>query len=184
MNHGPYNSSENTNKYDPKNFIKKTPLNNTRLETYNKNKKSDVIDDELKLKAPKLISSNKTQVELIKELNPNNYNISVKNITNTHKEKSFYLSGYETGPGRGFGNLIISNDIRFGNNSRSESKDFKIKKESEVVDRWQYIDTRFQNADNLVMPIPRGGESTRKKTQNNNNNDNDTISSKTFEFKY
>ena len=150
------------------------------METYNKNKKSDVIDDELKLKAPKINSINKSQIELIEELNPNNYNISVKNINNIKKHSSFYLTGYETGPGRGFGNLNISNDIRFGDDSRNDSKDFKIKKESQVIDRWQYIDTRFQNADNLVMSIPRGGESTRKKTQN----DNDTISSKTFEFKY
>ena len=183
MNYGPFNSSENTNKYNPINFIKKTTFNNTRNTDLNNNKtkKSDVIDDELKLKAPKLESNDKPNVELIKELNPNNYNISIENVKKNKKEdSSFYLSGYETGPGRGFGNLNISNDIRLGNDSRGESKDFKIKKESEVIDRWQYIDTRFQNVNNVVMEIPRGGETTRKKTQNNN----DIISSKTFEFKY
>ena len=71
------------------------------------------------------------------------------------------------GPGHGFGNLEISNDIRYGNSSRFDTKEFKeIRESSQLFDyQFQYLDKNFQDPNNIVMPIPRGGNTTREKTQ-------------------
>lgn len=79
----------------------------------------------------------------------------------------FYYTNSTVGPGRGFGNLKISNDIHYGNSSRIDSKEFKETREcSQLFDyQFQYLDRNFQDPNHIVMPIPRGGDTTREKTQ-------------------
>ncbi len=79
----------------------------------------------------------------------------------------FYYTNSAVGPGHGFGNLEISNDIRNGNSSRTDSKEFKeIRESSQLFDyQFQYLDRNFQDPTHIVMPIPRGGNTTREKTQ-------------------
>lgn len=191
MSYFPFNSNENAtknNKYNPNNFIKKERFHNTKDKDFfcdtpgfwQYEKKWDVVDDESNLKTPGVGTRLKTKVEMVQELHPNNYAIPVANVIATKKDEKFYFPGYETGPGRGFGNLNVSNDIRIGDYTRTETRNYKAQKESEVIDRWQYIDNRFQNPNNLVLPIPRGGESTRKNNQVFTSSD--TASS--FEFEY
>ena len=76
----------------------------------------------------------------------------------------FYYTNSAVGPGHGFGNLEISNDIRNGNSSRTDSKE--LRESSQLFDyQFQYLDRNFQDPKHIVMPIPRGGNTTREKTQ-------------------
>ena len=80
---------------------------------------------------------------------------------------NFYYTSSDFGPGRGFGNLNISNNIRTGDSSRNDIKEFKeFRESSQLFDyQFQYLDRNFQDPDHIVMPIPRGGDTTRTKTQ-------------------
>lgn len=182
------------NKYNPNNFIKKEryrDTTDTKLYCdspgfWQYEKKWDVIDAESNLKTPGVGTKHKTNIELVDKLHPNNYEVSVSNKKrveeNIEPKENVYFTGYGTGPGRGFGNLGISNSIRIGDFTRTETKVFKSTKESEVIDRWEFIDDRYQNPHNLVMELPRGGESTRK-----NQNPlaiNKIESDKEFSFRY
>ena len=94
------------------------------------------------------------------------------------------ILGSNFSAGRGFGNLDVSNDIRFGENSRSNLDDFKKKREGMIVDRFEYLNKNFQDPQNIILPFPRGGEITRSKVNIQNvkrNNKNDTDN---FNFKY
>jgi hypothetical protein len=101
--------------------------------------------------------------------------ISIENKLQFNKYKDnktldridFYYTNSAVGPGHGFGNLEISNEIRNGNSSRIDSREFKeIRESSQLFDyQFQYLDRDFQNPDHIVMPIPRGGNTTREKTQ-------------------
>jgi hypothetical protein len=52
--------------------------------------------------------------------------------------------------------------IRKSESSRNDNEDFKLLRESELIDRFQFIDNRFNNPNNLVFPFPRSGQNTRK----------------------
>jgi hypothetical protein len=192
MSYGPFISSKiETNNLNTNNNYKKEKF----IDTKNKNfiyetpgfwkyeTKQNITDQESDLIKSININKKKSNIQLTQKLNPNNYNISVTNTNNNNKEKEkLYYSTCDSGPGRGFGNLNISNNIRFGDNTRLETKNFKIKKESELVDRWDLIDNRFQNVNNIVLPLPRGGDTTRKiVTDLNYNTIDENIE---FNFKY
>jgi hypothetical protein len=110
-------------------------------------------------------SKTKSALELTDNLDPYNYNLSYENkIKKDLKgEDSFiYYSPYNQGPGRGFGNLQINNIIRKSESSRYDNEDFKLFRESEIHNRFDFLDNRFSNPTNLVFPFPRSGENTRK----------------------
>ena len=93
------------------------------------------------------------------------------------------------GPGRGFGNLNISNEIRNSNNSREDSKEYKEQRESmQIFDyQFQYLDKNFQDPSHIVMPIPRGGVTTRDQIQlevDSMRGDIQQEKPKKFEFNY
>jgi predicted enzyme involved in methoxymalonyl-ACP biosynthesis len=109
------------------------------------------------------------------------------NLTNDN----FYYTNKNIGAGRGFGNLEVSNDIRYGDASRANTKEYKEEKESKQIFEYQfqYLDKNFQDPEHIVMPIPRGGEITRKQNQlvintmrHNTTNYDDT--NKTIKFNY
>jgi hypothetical protein len=173
MNYFPFNSNDNLDKYNPEKMNKKERYHNTDNKNYycdtpgfwQYEEKSNIIEQESNLISPGIGTRQKTQIELPKHIHPNNYSIPIENKLQKELNKKIYFSGYDTGPGKGFGNLSVSNDIRIGNFTRLETKDFKVNKESELINRWEYIDNRFNNPTNVVMDIPRGGESTRKISQ-------------------
>jgi hypothetical protein len=132
--------------------------------------KSNVIDNESSLITPAINKKEKVQMKLIDDLNPKNFNIQYTNNLKTEfceKNTGFYYTNKNTGAGRGFGNLLISNDIRNSNTSRHDTKKFKEVKEGQQFFDYQfeYLDRNFQDPSHIVMQIPRGGESTRKQNQ-------------------
>jgi hypothetical protein len=185
MSYYQFTSDESLDKFNPEKMNKKERYYNTDKKNYycdtpgfwQYEEKSNIIEQETNLITPNIGTRQKTQIELPKNIHPNNYSIPIENKLQNELNEKVYFSGYDTGPGKGFGNLSVSNDIRIGNFTRLETKDFKIDKESELINRWEYIDDRFKNPNNLVMEIPRGGESTRKNSQQ-------SIEQREFQFKY
>ena len=156
--------------------------------------KSDAIDCETDLITPSINSKDKTQLKLKNSFHPSDYNINYENILRKDKNQKtgFYYNNRDVGPGRGFGNLNISNDIRNGDASRHYTKEFKQEKEAQQFFdfQFQYLDRNFQDPNHVVMTIPRGGESTRKQNQltvntmrNPNPIENDERT-RTIKFKY
>ena len=104
---------------------------------------------------------NKTSLELKNTLDPYDYDLPYCNKIKGEEEFVYY-SPYDQGPGRGFGNLNVNNKIRKSESSRDSTVDFKLYRESEIIDRFEFIDDRYTNPNNLVLPFPRSGETTRK----------------------
>ena len=131
--------------------------------------KADMIDYETNLLTPAINSKDKTQMKLNNDFNPDNFDIIYSNGLNTkcNQKTNFYYTNKDGGAGRGFGNLNISNEIRYSDASRNNTKELKQRQESLLVldYQYQYLDRNVQNPNNLIMPIPRGGESTRKQNQ-------------------
>ena len=104
------------------------------------------------------------------------------------QKTGFYYNNKDIGAGRGFGNLNISSDIRYGNSSRLDTKEFKEQLEgTNILDyQFQYLDRNFQDPNYLILPIPRGGTMTRKQNQVtiNTNNKNNSERTKSIQFLY
>lgn len=131
-------------------------------------KKSNLIDNESSLLTPAINSKDKMQIKLKDNINPTDYNLSYYNeLNNDNLIDKFYYTNLDKSAGRGFGNLTISTNIRNGNDTRYDNKFFKEKKEETLFFDYQfnYLDKNFQNPNNLVLPFPRGGETTRKQNQ-------------------
>jgi len=145
--------------------------------------KMDVIDNETNLLTPGINSKDKVQLKLNNNIDPNNYNLNYSNNVDNNNKVFFYYNNKDLGAGRGFGNLNISNDIRNGNASRNNSKELKkIREQNTMFDfAFNYIDKNMQDPNHIVMPIPRGGESTRKNLELNKNT---SMIDRTFEFNY
>ena len=117
--------------------------------------------------------------------------LTINNTTTNHTNDNFYYTNKNIGAGRGFGNLEVSNEIRYGDASRANTKEYKEEKESKQIFEYQfqYLDKNFQDPEHIVMPIPRGGEITRKQNQlvintmRHNTTNYDEIN-KTIKFNY
>lgn len=175
MSYYPFDKiNSDKDKYNPNNFLKKERFQDTKNKDFIRDtpgfwqytNKSDSIDNESDLKKPCILNKQKIKMEMTNILHPNNYEIPVSNVIKSKKDNKMYFHAYDTGPGRGFGNLNVSNTIRLGNNTRLETKNNKVTKEGEIIERWDFIDNRYQNPNNVVMPMIRGGESTRKSEEN------------------
>ena len=155
--------------YSKNNLKKDTP----GFWDYQSSKKNN-IDDESFLLLPKNISKKNMRKKISEEI-----------------EDSYNQFNQVQGPigskfnaGRGFGNLDVSNDIRFGINSRSDFDKFKKKREELVQDRFEYLDRNFQNPKNIILPFPRGGEITRSKVIIQDIEANKNKHNENYDFKY
>ena len=173
VNNNEPSNLESNEKQKPKNkFIEKESPNDFWLS----NEKS--IDDESKLKKAQITSKNKHTQPVEQQMQP-------------AMQPSQYSNNKSMSAGRGFGNLNISNDIRYGGSSRMDTKEFKEKQESrQMLDfHFQYLDKDYQNPNHIVMPIPRGGDMTRKQKSATNENPSDRsldkqVVSKKISFDY
>lgn len=131
--------------------------------------KCKLIDDETHLLTPGIQTKDRVQIVLKDEITPNDYNIQYEDGLRKFKTQKtgFYYNNRDVGPGRGFGNLNLSSEIRDGEQSRTDTKEFREKQESQQLFdyQYQYLDKNFQDPKYIVMPIPRGGVQTRKQNQ-------------------
>lgn len=103
-------------------------------------------------------SKNKLSVQQKDNMDPFDYDINYINKKNFKGQQFIYYSAYNQQPGRGFGNLNVNNNIRFGEASRSDTDNFKLFRESELLDRFDFVDNM-----NHVSPFhSRIGNNTRK----------------------
>lgn len=173
------NKVEECDESKPKKFYDNSARDNCTLISAG----SARIEDESFLLLPRINSKQKTKVELKDTMHPSDYRVDLAsdNIIKTKQYTSYYGDHY--GPGKGFGNTVVSNEIRNGVPTRSENDVFNQRIESEINDRRDILFKDYQNPHNIIMPFPRGGEITRKSVQNNNKNLSDNIFSE-FKFKY
>jgi hypothetical protein len=157
------------------NNLKKNKFIETNLFDYNKQPNIDIgkknVESENYLIKNDLQTKIKSQLILKDTFDPYNYELNYNNTLrkDTKGEKEYiYYAAYDQGPGHGFGNLNVNNTIRLGEPSRMETSDFKMFRESEILDRFDFIDNRYAQSNNLVFPFPRSGELTRKSTYYNN----------------
>ena len=162
------NQSKQKIHYKDKFFVNENPnQNNPGYYTFN-SVKSDVIDTESLLLKSTINSKDKVQLKLKNEFNPSDYSLFYTNNTNNkEKQDEFYYNNKDISAGRGFGNLNISNEIRYGSASRNNTKELKEQQETkQLFDfQFQYLDKNFQDPSHIVMNLPRGGDSTRKQNQ-------------------
>jgi hypothetical protein len=132
-------------------------------------KKCDMVDYETKLLTPGVQTKDKVQVMLKKEFDPSNYDLNYEDgLRKFQNQKTgFDYNNRDTGPGRGFGNLNISTDIRNGGASRNNTKEYReVTEGQQMFDfQFQFLDKNFQDPSHIVMSIPRGGFQTRKQNQ-------------------
>jgi hypothetical protein len=147
------------NNYKDK-FITNTELKNNSIPQ----NISHIVEEESKLKK----NLNINNINNINNNNNDEYDLTYSNKTKKEyiQKTGFYYNNKDIGAGRGFGNLNISNDIRYGDASRLNTKELKEISESNILDyQFQYLDRNFQDPNHLIMPIPRGGDMTRKQNQ-------------------
>lgn len=133
--------------------------------------REDIIEEESFLLLPRVNSKKKTKVELKNNMHPKNYDVELKseNIKKTKQYDPYYGNHY--GPGRGFGNMDMSNDIRKGQFTRLSNDVFFKNQETMINERSEFLSKNFQDPKNLILPFTRGGETTRKSTISKNDND-------------
>ncbi len=150
----------------------------------NTNGKCNYIDDENNLIMPSESSGSSKNLFEYEDLSQHNYNTPLKiSEINIRKQFSNY-HGHHIGPGKGFGNLSISNDIRHGSSTRLDNTEIKIKKEKEINERYHLIDRDFQNPHNLILPFARGGEITRKSLKEDSNDEETSNQINKYKFNY
>ena len=114
-----------------------------------------------------------------------------------NNKKSNHILSSNT-QGRGFGNLDVSNNMRYGSSSRQNNEDYKEHLESKVT--FEYQINHFNNTNdinnfnkNTYVPLfinnnlnlfDRVGESTRKQNQLNINRENIIESKNNIVFNY
>ncbi len=161
-----------------KKTVKKTKFIDTSCVNYNKQpfyeaNRND--NSQFNLVKNNYNNKEKLQVTLTNNFDPYNYNLNYfDSIKRTYTTENNYPRLYNQEAGRGFGNLNINNEIRKGDSGRIDSEDYKLYRESEVNNRFEFIDNRFNNPRNLVLPFPRLGDPTRKVTNFNTNPDLNT----------
>ena len=170
------------NKNEKIKFINNNNNNNFEYNLLSSN--SNPIDIESSLKMPINQFKSKTSIEIDGELQRNNYGINynnkLENNNNNNKNNNYiYNDKPYTGPGRGIGNLDISENVRFGIDTRRFNDEYRNINEGIIQDRFDIIDSDIQNPNNVVLPFPQGGIQTRITKSLINEN-----KKKKFNFKY
>lgn len=127
-------------------------------------------DIEINTKLRNSESTNKmkqiTKLDTDKDNNGKDYrNFSLKSekMRETLNHGDYVNNGYK-GNGRGFGDVNISQDLRYGKNSRDEKKTARSHDLKDL--KFNNLMINFSDEDNVVLPFPRGGIDTRNLEKN------------------
>jgi hypothetical protein len=143
---------------------------NTNLKYINIMQNNNNIND--MLYKSNLNSKSKSQIIMNNELHPDNFDLPITNIKNSSNISNNRNDIIEN---RRMANLNVSNSLRYGNNGR----DFEMNYDNTFMT----LNMNQINNYNMVIPVSRGGESTRmKKSELSNTHDEDN--SERFIFKY
>ncbi len=92
-----------------------------------------------------------------------NFSLKSEKMRETLNHGDYVNNGYK-GNGRGFGDVNISQDLRYGKNSRDEKKTARSHDLKDL--KFNNLMINFSDEDNVVLPFPRGGIDTRNLEKN------------------
>lgn len=92
-----------------------------------------------------------------------NFSLKSEKVRETINHGDYVNNGYK-GNGRGFGDVNVSQDLRYGKNSRDEKKTARSHDLKDLNFNNLIID--FNDENNVVLPFPRGGIDTRNLEKN------------------
>ena len=92
-----------------------------------------------------------------------NFSLKSEKVRETINHGDYVNNGYK-GNGRGFGDVNVSQDLRYGKNSRDEKKTARSHDLKDLKFNNLIID--FNDENNIVLPFPRGGIDTRNLEKN------------------
>lgn len=172
--------------------MKKYNINYSINDKYDNNSKIKYVENKI---IDKNIQKNNKKIDTESFLKINNYNnkksqVSLKKIgndnflyyennynqnyhINSNNKQANRWDGTHFGPGKGFGNLDINNQIRNSSNSRLNNEDFKSNREGLINNRFEVINRPY-NPENVLFPF-RNGKDTRKDKPSKNSEKNDFI---------
>ena len=134
----------------------------------NKNFQSSDVDTETSLRNSEITNKVKqvTKLDIDKEnkgKDYRNFSLMSEKLRETLNHGDYVNNGYK-GNGRGFGDVVISQDLRYGKNSRDEKKTARSHDLKDL--KFNNIVISLNDEDNIVLPFPRGGIDTRNLDKN------------------
>ena len=134
----------------------------------NKNFQSSDVDTETSLRNAEITNKVKqvTKLDIDKEnkgKDYRNFSLMSEKLRETLNHGDYVNNGYK-GNGRGFGDVVISQDLRYGKNSRDEKKTARSHDLKDL--KFNNIVISLNDEDNIVLPFPRGGIDTRNLDKN------------------
>ena len=92
-----------------------------------------------------------------------NFSLMSEKVRETLNHGDYVNNGYK-GNGRGFGDVSVSQDLRYGKSSRDEKKTARFHDLKEL--KFNNIVISLNDEENVVLPFPRGGIDTRNLEKN------------------
>lgn len=134
----------------------------------NKNFQSSDVDIETSLRNAEITNKVKqvTKLDIDKDnkgKDYRNFSLMSEKLRETLNHGDYVNNGYK-GNGRGFGDVVISQDLRYGKNSRDEKKTARSHDLKDL--KFNNIVISLNDEDNIVLPFPRGGIDTRNLDKN------------------
>ena len=134
----------------------------------NKNFQSSDVDTETSLRNAEITNKVKqvTKLDIDKDnkgKDYRNFSLMSEKLRETLNHGDYVNNGYK-GNGRGFGDVVISQDLRYGKNSRDEKKTARSHDLKDL--KFNNIVISLNDEDNIVLPFPRGGIDTRNLDKN------------------
>lgn len=134
----------------------------------NNNFQSSDVDTETSLRNAEITNKVKqvTKLDIDKDnkgKDYRNFSLMSEKLRETLNHGDYVNNGYK-GNGRGFGDVVISQDLRYGKNSRDEKKTARSHDLKDL--KFNNIVISLNDEDNIVLPFPRGGIDTRNLDKN------------------
>jgi len=159
-------------KFNNKNFDReldlKDVINIRGMLSSNANFQNSDVDVETKLRNSKVTNKLKQTTELDEDdvnkgKDYRNFTLKSEKLRETINYGDYVNNGYK-GNGRGFGDVNISQDLRYGKSSRDDKKTARSHDLKDL--KFDNIVRSFNDEDNVVLPFPRGGIDTRNIEKN------------------
>ena len=134
----------------------------------NANFKNNNVELETKLRNAESTNKVKQIVKLDedkdnKDKDYRNFCLRSEKVRETLNHGDYVNNGYK-GNGRGFGDVDVSQNLRYGQSSREDKKTARSHDLKDL--KFNNLVINFNDEDNVVLPFPRGGIDTRNLEKN------------------
>ncbi len=136
------------------------------------NRQSSNIDIETKLLKSESTYEPKNKMKLDTDKDNSdkdyrNFSMASEKVRETLNHGSYVVNGFK-GSGRGFGDVNIDADLRYGENSRDDKKTARSQDLKDY--KFHHMYYNFHDENHSVLPFPRGGIDTRNLDKYRNKN--------------